>query len=466
MANGVDYFGNINARWEQKFRLYPDIFDKIMEVLGSNNSGVKPYIISGIKGSGKTALKRILEEQYKQTYFCRSYDKITMLIPPIAIDNSESYFHLASNWLLIEICNTILKSIDFYDINEVKNSIGPIWAKIRNALTGLFDEVIVEGIDLRLIKLNFDRIPKKFHISNIPEDLYENNLKRLLQKKPVFILIDDFDSVFSGATDNFNIVDGALSAVANINERFQGLLTILVFPKISLSLLFRKNGRDADQISPNRYIDISWSESNLIDLITRRIVEIRNPVNISDPNKVWELEFDDVVTIQKLIVSMSMNGPRDVINIANLAKANAGDDKIKLSNVKNILNGYVTEKMQLLNAQYSLLWKKIGDIVRKLSIEVSGKISKEDLEIQLRKFNINIDLRVYPEWLWFVDSDLDELIKILYQVGFIGYKSDTNSKIIFFFNNPDISDIINKKQFVVHKIFSYLRRSRATSKKR
>ena len=60
------YFGNPDASTEDLIRLYPELFKDILKEIKRYSNPEGPYIISGIRGSGKTALRILYDKEIKE----------------------------------------------------------------------------------------------------------------------------------------------------------------------------------------------------------------------------------------------------------------------------------------------------------------------------------------------------------------------------------------------------------------
>jgi len=451
----IEYFGRLDASHENIKKLYPQILDNLDEIKNEKRPKGK-YIIGGMKGSGKTAFRKIIESKHKKYRICIPVDQHCAIKSRIFDDNPTEYFHLVANWILMEIGNKILKSPELYTDDEVKSALPPLWERIRTALKGVIRDTSVR-VNLGVLELDFGRLETRARQISpsriIIEDYYEN-YKEILRKRPAYFLIDDVDHVFEGSDESDKILDSALRAVCEINEEFNNLITVIVFPKISLSRQFKKKGKESDKYM-YKFLDLSWSPKHLIELIVERIKQIRKLPEGLSQNEVWKHDFTGTRKIQNYLVSLCANGPRDMIELTNLAKEKAGSEKIQLKNIRDARDEFVKTKFDQLNRDFGIEYEEIGDLTQSLLVEFPDQLSRKELENRLEEFNLSKDiLNNHPEWRWYAIEEPENLINILYESSVIGVKPE-RGRSIYFINEPDL-DIKKYNNFVIHPAFRYI----------
>lgn len=452
------YFGKPDAANEKLTRLYPELFEDILCEIKNEKNPEQPYIIAGIRGSGKTALRMILQDRIKKNNSIFIVLDKEYILPSCDYQNSpRRYFHLVANWILILIHNELIKSKQFYSDARGKDALKLIGEKVIANLPGLIKATKISGV----IEIDFDKIKGGIpvNISKLKISNYFKLFNSIPNFPSIYVLIDDVDTVFENSLEDDKILYASFTAVCDINEKFGKLINVIIFPNLALERKFISKSSEGQKYR-HSVKEISWTSKRLIHLLSLRIAQIRNlSHNLSDI-ELWSKEFTNMSRIQKKMTTMNISGPRDIIELSNIAKKRAGADRIKERDINKVLIKFAENKFDDINRDYSLVYNDIGEIMKSFYMLLSEKrrdfSERSKLISCLKIFRVNRKSENYftlpKNWEWFWNTSFSDLIKILYQISAIGVQS--GNKTIYFKHDPT-RDLTQDKYFIPHPLFKF-----------
>lgn len=329
----------------------------------------KRDIIAGDKGTGKTALFKVLHRRYSSIPELRHIVVIPAFNPtgsPIfqelasrgRMDEGE-YIKLWKAFILSLVGNWILKHnkakpksnlakldqlLVGLDMRSENDSPQPVFRKILDRIGGLFNWKSAEfeikggadGLSFKP-KIAFDKEEKKIEVNVSVEDalrLLNDCLEDI--NKTVWVALDRLDEAFQGYPD---IEIPALRAL------FRSYLDLIAFDRIKLKLFVRRDlfGRIIEGGFVNlshvhaRKIDVIWDEEDLLNLLCRRIHKNEDFVralglkNIKDKEVFYKIFPDQVDQgsrkpdtwvwmMGRIRDGKGIKPPRNLIDLVSMAK--------------------------------------------------------------------------------------------------------------------------------------------------
>lgn len=303
-------------------------FDKSLEKYFVENEAFhnlingKKDIVAGDKGTGKTALYRILQNRYGSLPELKGIEVIAGFNPagspvfqrlvrePVLSGGQyvsvwKAYvFSLIGNWLLgiagddySDNFKSLASILEETDLRSKDDTAETIFSKITNTLQSFFKPKSAEleftfsesGIPILTPRLKFFESDNEKHTKEVPHE----NAFRLLDKcleefgYSVWLALDRLDEAFQGFPD---IEIPALRAL------LRTYLDLLAFSNFRLKLfvrrdLFRRIIGDGfvnlTHINAQK-VEITWDERDLLNLLCRRIRDNKNVVKALSEN-----ELDD-----------------------------------------------------------------------------------------------------------------------------------------------------------------------------
>jgi len=418
-------------------------------------------VVVGVKGSGKTELRRYLEScssaftfnlDGEKSYFSQDVSSVprqssrirnavaAVLLREFARQFGESSTSRAAQALKIafKASTTLLKNIPgAIDLQApgVRVRVGDL---IKSASDSTSSAVLQDAVD-ELVTMVVDALSK-------------NDTSGA-------ILIDDVEEVFLGIEKNPLFLEGIVKAVAEINRRGLGKIHALLFVKHGLWRVWFEDHKDYDKV--DSLIDfLAWDHQALVELITKRIAHQhgmeRESRSIED---LWGAEFSwngELDNITRYCTRYCVSGPRDMIRLCNLAGVNAGDELITQANIEAILGRYSEQKIFGLQADFGDTYPGISRFVVQVFQGAPAQMATGMDVAKLINLRTFLDLRFndqFKEQQWYNVATKEELAAVMYQVGVIGFESPHGP--IYAIEEPNLSnaEFLGKKGVCIHPAF-------------
>jgi energy-coupling factor transporter ATP-binding protein EcfA2 len=275
-----------------------------------------------------------------------------------------------------------------------------------------------------------------YNLFKVLNDFERHQLKDHVSKKYLYVLIDDLDKNWSGSKENVDLIRALFDCIVEIGTKFYGDIKFVVALRTDI---FRQlDFHQTEKIRPY-VVEIRWYKWQLQKIIESRLTSYWQGTlkeSLSRfPSKIKEVDVFD------FFIRRTMRRPRDIINFINLC--------INEANMRSASN--ISERdISAAEKQYSRFriealvdeWKYIYPDLEKWIDLFAGN-----------KFVINYaDLRVILEH---ENKPIKEIIDILYEVGFLGYRSPEDDEVKFSFISKGAPGFDHK--YHVHvAFFSYL----------
>jgi len=425
----------------------------------------KKFIVSGIIGSGKSAIKKyIVYKREKDHKMSICLDKTySISLKDLKTSNRAGIENKIKGYLSEIILHHILNCplINKNQKKELKKltSDVPFIGKLAKSVkVSTVVEVALKDLFPESKKGNLLRVIDKRVIEQV---------KNILGDKDIWFFIDDVDDIFS-STDEENsqkFIEGLLSAVGDLNYEYKKNIHIVILLPSEKHEELKEQFIGLDKL--REYIwKIEWTSRDLELLLLERI---KWAIGRHKKKKNWEywtlmFNFKNETSVNKYrdyIFERSINGPRDMLEMLERAREKAvskGNKKIGVSHIKEIEPDYGGEKLSDVTRNYKVKYKDITHVIDRLFRDTCQIYTRKDLEKQIKnKLLLNKYAREdFGHLLWLKTSTSYSFIEILYTVGIIGYYNKSKRKYIYVLEKSRPDKIIfnsGETKLKVHSAF-------------
>jgi len=245
-----------------------NIIDKWTECF-NNKKNIKPLIITGDKGIGKTTLANILLEKY------------SIITIDYNIINSEEYIKLliGKKDISMMFSNKEYKAILIDDIFDIKKNINEFNNYFKYLQNNLNHPIIITLCNTNNKKLNVI-INKCFHINiNYSKIIFNNCVKKILNNNNLKLNNIEFNNFIINCNKNFNSINENIKFLkhkTNNNNITQYLTTYNDINVITNNLIFKDINLDISDLFIKYNSDLNIIFFNIID----NIINLTNDYNI------------------------------------------------------------------------------------------------------------------------------------------------------------------------------------------
>ncbi|MDX2554736.1 P-loop ATPase, Sll1717 family [Streptomyces stelliscabiei] len=460
MDRSPNYFGEEDAAYTSDAELTAQhVFRDIERSLKWDRSTKGIQVVVGVKGSGKTELRRHLESS--KGYYIFNLDAnnayFSQDISTIDQESGRTKNAIAAI-LLREFARRIGESHRSNAANLLKTALDAstnALKKVPNAV-----DLTVPGATLRLGEL----------LKQEASSVLQSSLDKLVADvaaalrsahKRGAILIDDVESVFDGIWKNPLLLEGLARAVRDINERGSDRIHAVLFVKHGLWRSWYEKQEEYDKV--RGVIEfLTWDHDALVKLIAKRIAH-RHGIHLGDNESIdveglwakefsWSGSFDDLT---RYCTRYCVSGPRDMVALCNLAAKSAYNELITVRHVEASLGAYSQDKIHNLNADFGKTYPDIRKFVEQVFQSAPKKMTGRELAqlVQSRTLTVPRVHNDLKKWPWYANATKERLATITYQIGVVGYESSHG--MTYAIEQPDLSpsDLLAQQVVCVHPAF-------------
>jgi len=438
-------------------------------------------IALGNRGSGKTAIFKMLSENAKsqgkliiqlapEDY---SYELLseTMALEAKGSWRKQSAYAAAWKYVLYVLA---MKAVSEGGLKPKKGPAYKIYSYLRDNHTNIDINPIgalvsylkrLEGVKLGkyeagLKSKELQKLYKLEEIDHLIDDLID-----ITTKKPVLILVDELDRGWDASEDAKAFVAGLFHAALTINSRMPNIRVLLSLRKElynSIPSIFDDAQKFRDIIEV-----IEWDEESLSELIGRRIaVSIPKTQSLTN-EELWKLVFTETLDYRQTnsfnyIVDRTLYRPREVIQFCESIRESAVNSGTSTPiNYKTISEAEITySEMRLkdISSEYRFEYPGLEKVFETFR-GYPYSFDKDGLEFHCLQIAEG-ELKVGEAISWCSDIAVDEMIRILWQVGFLralaigGLKARRRSGSSYLGSHQISSlNLININRFYVHQMF-------------
>ena len=456
--------GKDEAEQDQRLREY---FLKTANYLNAQ-SGQKTIVI-GRKGSGKSAIFKLLQDELKEG------GAIVIPITPdqyswSALKDYEEKGILPEQahtnaWKLTLLCSVIWKFHDYSLIREHSELLkyyqymkDAYVVSQNNWLLNIIDRIkqILKGINTPFGGVSFGETSTIATPLRVTEEIKSLLKTEWPTGRRVRILIDRLDDSWDASKQSENLIIGLLKAANELNAVFLGKMIITVFLRSDIydNLFFD----DQDKLRQNEET-LYWNNEDLKSVVCERV---RTSLNIHDmnDNQIWQTLFSEKVyrskaSPEKYILDRTFKRPRDIISFVRFALEVAIRSNHNLIEPRDTRlaeeEKYSQSKYKDLIIEYQKLFPFIKDLLDSLSGTLH-KHSQDELLKRCELFLKERQIAMLPT----------QLLRNLFIWGVVGVKRQGRAGVkqrggahfFYYYDDPSINPL-HYADYYIHPSLRY-----------
>jgi hypothetical protein len=417
-------------------------------------------VITGLKGTGKTAICRYLGSTSAHSLLWR-------------VDNEKRFLNVHASKLgsyppEVEsvLLNLILAELSQQIINNPtkfpSDGVAAIKA-LRPKIAEHFVSFLKKGkIKAKFVEWDLQKVfdAGKSQFTQFGIESYLEPLRKCFSVKPALVLFDDIDDIFLGAdTSTYpTFVEGLARAAKTINLALGHHLHFLVFLKYGVFRAFYEKPRDYEKV--RNYISVlKWNEEELERLLVRRIAERLHLDHDQDPAVIWAKIFrpsgSSAKDIRRFLFDRCAGGPRDVIHYCNRAVEFAKKPEITMGTLQECEAQFSRDKMTQIYEDYGYTYPDVHDLIKMCFQGSKPTFTNKQFRdfVFLEIIGKQKVADVFGDYSYFERADVDQMIQILYTVGFIGYVSPESGQEVYVLADPRGKDLFDAPKYSIHPAF-------------
>jgi hypothetical protein len=408
-------------------------FQRIVD--GSKN------ILIGNRGTGKSAIFKVLARREREVGAVvielapedYSYEMLSSLMAGESEGSWAKLGAYAAAWKYL-IYLLVLKGITNEGPSVRKRDALEIYRYLRKHYPGqqggLIGSLIsylqrIEGVKLGPIEASVKtrELEHLYRLDEIRPLLQP--LRKVLEGKPVFVLVDELDRGWDASEDARSFVAGLFQACVSIND---------LSPDLRVCMSLRQELYDS---IPELYEDaqkyrdllevISWDEKSLLKLIANRIRYSVPELRDAGDMEAWTAVFAETLKYSQInsfnyLVDRTLYRPREIIQFCAQSVELAEDRSERLPLDYGVISeaeiSYSEERVKDIAAEYRFQYPGLRSVFETFR----GRIyTMEREELESLCIGLALDDPAVDEGArrWVIDSDPDKLIEILWTVGFL-----------------------------------------------
>ena len=431
------------------------------EIYDRAKSGAKTIII-GRKGSGKSAIFKILEDELQN-------NKTIVSITPsqYAFHAFKEYneagvtpeFSHQNAWELSVVIMCLAQILEDKRVKpnqQIKNIIQSLGYGNTSIGDDRFWSIVKWARDLlgrvKSDTLSFDTTTKSPSITTLSEI---DSLKRKIRENwpagcDCRVLVDRLDDNWDASSEAKSNLIGLMRASRRLNEYFAGKMVVTVFIRSDIysGLIFH------DQDKMRQFEEtIVWNSEKLKEVIVERA---RISANLTGTtSEIWSRIFSNLpyrskATAEKYIVDRTFKRPRDMISLCRMAlerAVEAGHEQVMPEDVRLAEeHSYSESKYRDLLIENELQFPYVRNVIDSFNGGLH-KISKEEIIDRLKHVRSSCDIKI---------SEIQLLDKV-FEWGIIGIRRSGGAGVgrrggaafYYYFDDPSIRPQ-NYDEFFIH----------------
>jgi len=434
------FFGHPNAYFDrQTFSSFCPI--PAFQALKGRPGGSR-YFLTGVFGCGKTAILAQIRDSapknsliwelndYKPPENQIDYTRLTRTTGALA--------NVTVNLLLWELANLLLRQKEEF----TKEGLGKL-KELFPSVAARFGKNLLRATSVQdplgILELDFGKVfeDKGASVSRtLPLDQWKEALAPSLNQIPAYILLDDVETIFPGTQDIPEAADGLLYAVEILNETFGAKLTCLTTLQYATFLLLEQKSKRFEKMIP-RVEKIVWTAKELQALLANRVTEKLKLTagNINPLRQVFDTKSDD--ELDQLIyygISFCINGPRDLIALCNSAYDAANGSKINRSHFDLVLPDFGNLKLGSIGREFNDRYKDIRAFIEHFFSKQTSVWEPRLLEAKMNEW-LPEAREIFGKHPWLISASR-QVIGILYEIGFLGFRATTSAPAVYALSDP------------------------------
>ena len=394
-------------------------------------------IVVGRKGSGKSALRKKLEEEFsleERTHVINispKYSSIRNILNEKSLANGfgeEIFFQ--HSWLrqmmLDCLCNIghsakgkyVTDSLAFS--RDISNELNRTSKDLVENISEILGRLKVKAGNLGELGLQLEK-----ELRNVAEvDALEHHISTLSKEGAKFvIMVDDLDLGWNNSSISNNLLLGLLSATAYIKALSENI-HVLIFLREDVYSILMEHTQHSDKY---RNIErIRWDKAQLITLLEERIKFNYISQNEDVGDHSFNLVFPHAVgthNTDNWLIERTLSRPRELIQLARFYTEALEGDQPNDAILKSCEGTYSSWKLDDLCAEYSNQYPGLSDIFSFWKTKFFRyKYHLPKNEIHEMIFQLFDEVEINQDWFnsLVAHANLDGFLQILYEIGFVG----------------------------------------------
>jgi len=403
-------------------------------------AGRKKTIVLGNRGSGKSAIFKVLARQARDSGAIvlelspedYSYEMLSSTMHSESKGSWAKYGAYSAGWKYL-IWVLIMKSVTAAGPKLKTGDAAKIYTYIRdnhatidrNPIAVLISYLKrIEGVKIGTVevKLKTAELAKLYKLEEIHQLLPA--LKNVCERRKIFVFVDELDRGWDSSEDAKAFVAGLFQACVSINEQIENV-TVYVSLRRELYDSIPELYDDAQ-----KYRDIietiTWDESALLSLMAKRIQHGISELSDADDESCWHAVFSETLQYRQTksfnyFVDRTLYRPREMIQFCSDTLQAAKDINsfpIDYDIISIVELRYSEDRAKDIAAEYRFQYPgllSIFEVFRGLTYT----FDREDLELLCLAITTGEYRIDDAAEAWVSKQDYELLIEILWRVGFL-----------------------------------------------
>jgi len=410
-------------------------------------------IISGRKGCGKTALFR---------QYVPSPNVVVTRINPDSHTLPEPKAKLSASKLRrLFVLELLLESLRVFAAESASKPtlkplvleaeqltqgyagrLGRVVHAVKDTAKRLAKGTIEEGVPTFFgVTLKMKDADERDQLLELTASSHTKEMRQLIRKIgekgfSFLALIDDPDELCWDTNELMPVLGGLCAAAVDVSSvsEIRDFFKVCVLVKQHHFDQLRRSLENFDHIASN-VLSLSWEKPELESLIGQRVIHrLRLPTG-TNMKDAWMSAFDpgtaSLEVLQEYLNDRLTNGPRDLVvfcNKAMMCAQHRAATRIEMRDILAAEKEHSEDRLDEIEREFGDQYPSISAIVRRLfehrDLKVAAKITRKKLEYALEHQALVDRMEVMrKEVPWFRDAVPAKLVRILFQVGVVGYFS-------------------------------------------
>lgn len=412
-------------------------------------------LIIGRKGSGKSAIVRVIERWEKGNFadilVLTSEDfnypgLVNFYNRAKQCEGFEQRFHLKYTWRHVVLTSVMLQLVrkaekagelsdDLKGMKDALRRMGiaelPRFLDVSNRILGLFEDVV------KVSSAKFHDFIRNVFFSKDFEDGVECLKKYLRASKPFVVFIDGLDKELERYVADpeiiFFFIRALVETVLELHQdpSFRERLILKAFIPTDIYNKVKVDIRDIDTVRLH-VEEIQWDDKKLYELLCKRLIVAmrikRHGEYSQDYDYAWHRVFPSKVhtrpsyksselrTTFDYLVEHTLHRPRDLIVLCNfifrLAQERVQDEKAKIDSdiVNDAIERFTAETPEVVCLEYNYRRPNVKNLIMHFQGKDQSQFTYDTFEKIVEQYLVENELTWHPY----------EVIRDLYEMGFIG----------------------------------------------
>lgn len=394
-------------------------------------------IVVGRKGSGKSALRKKLEQEFsvdENTYvidITPKYNSIRSILNDKTIMNSfgqEIFFQYT--WLRHILLDSLCGIGDDIKGQYAKDSVEfarKIALKLNRTSKDFVENItdVLSRLKVKAGSLGELGIQLEKELRNVAEvDALEYNLVQIAESGAKFvILIDDLDLGWDNSLPSNNLLLGLLSATSYLSSKSHNIYTCVFLREDVYSILLSLTQHSDKYRNVER---IRWEKNDLINILNLRIAYNRKNKGLPPIDNPFLAVFPETLgtsNTDNWLIERTLARPRELIQLARYYTESVDGEEPDVDALKNSEADYSSWKLDDLCSEYSNQYPDLISVFAYWKTTFfRHKYHLPHKEIEDMLFKIALEVKIDQPWFNKIrnEANTDYFLKILYDIGFIG----------------------------------------------